>query len=580
MDIRIIRIAILAIAISFAAGAPQNTYAQSYENTPVSISKEKVKVNGTICYSHIVLERQTLFSISKAYNVSLDDIYRFNPNLKEEGLKKNSIILIPAEGTKPAEEAPAVLAQTEEPAQVAAEPIAAKEEQQEEKAEPAAEKKVEVKEQKIHVVKWFESLTDIAARYGITVDELVAANDLAGKKIKSRMRLIIPAPGEYASANTEEAETEEEKAEETVTEESVKETEEEKPWWHSFRRDKVTASVLLPLKATGTSSSWSNMDFYSGVLLAVKDLAQNGISTDLKVHDIADGKLEAGINATENSDIIIGPVSAKDLKSLSAMAPSSMIVSPLDPKAESLVAGKDGMIQAPTPHKAQYNDLAAWIKEDNKAEDKVLLISEKGVRQSEAIMEMKNSVDSTGITYDVFSYSILEGRDVMEPLKSLMTLNGVNRVLIASESEAFVNDVVRNLGLMIHQKYNVILYAPSKIRSFETIEVENFHKVNMHVSLSYYIDYEDPRVKNFLMTYRALFNAEPSQFAFQGYDIATYFISLCSKYGNRWPEMMEQESRSMLQSTFAYQKAAEGGYINQGLRRIVYENNWKVTKVR
>ena len=87
MDIKIIRIAILAIALSFAAGTPQDTYAQSYENTPVSISKEKVKVNGTICYSHIVLERQTLFSISKAYNVSLDDIYRFNPNLKKEGLK-------------------------------------------------------------------------------------------------------------------------------------------------------------------------------------------------------------------------------------------------------------------------------------------------------------------------------------------------------------------------------------------------------------------------------------------------------------------------------------------------------------
>jgi DNA-binding Lrp family transcriptional regulator len=57
----------------------------------------KRKVDGKVCYSHIVLERQTLFSISKAYNVSLEDIYKYNPSVKENGLKKNSILIIPCE---------------------------------------------------------------------------------------------------------------------------------------------------------------------------------------------------------------------------------------------------------------------------------------------------------------------------------------------------------------------------------------------------------------------------------------------------------------------------------------------------
>jgi LysM repeat protein len=561
MDIKLI--AGTALAIAMAACGATVSYAQEYENTPVSISKEKVRINGNVCYSHVVLERQTLFSISKAYNVSIDDIYRANPSLKETGLVKNSIILIPAA----ADPEPAVEHKTE----------TVKETVQEVMQEKVAEV---VKEKTVHTVKWYENLNDIAAKYGITTEELMAANGLKGKKLKSRMKLVIPAPGEFAATEETEPETiGQESKELTVTEEPA-EAQPEKPWWHGTGKDKVTASVLLPFKANGLSSSWSNMDFYSGVLVAARDLSQNGRNIDLRVHDIGEGKTDAWKSDINGSDIVIGPVSLKDLGSMLAMNTSVMAVSPLDPKAESLALSHRNMIQAPTPHKAQYDDLMAWIKEDKGMHDKVIVISEKGGRQTETVMQMKQSIDSSGLSYNPFAYSILEGRDVLAPLKSLMTPEGANRVIVASESEAFVNDVVRNLNLLIHQKYNVILYGASKIRSFDTIEVENFHNTNLHVSLTYYIDYDDPRVKNFLLKYRALFNTEPSQFAFQGYDIASYFFEMCAKYGERWPEMLDKEEKNMLQSTFRCIKASEGGFINQGVRRIVYEDNWKISKIR
>jgi ABC-type branched-subunit amino acid transport system substrate-binding protein len=161
-----------------------------------------------------------------------------------------------------------------------------------------------------------------------------------------------------------------------------------------------------------------------------------------------------------------------------------------------------------------------------------------------------------------------------------MTESGTNRVYIASDSEAFVNDVVRNLNLMIYNKYEVVLYAPSRIRNYETIEVENFHNTALHISTGYYIDYNDPRVQEFLLKYRALYNTEPTQFAFQGYDLAKYFIELAAKYGNRWIGKLEDSDASMLQSTFRFRKAGEGGYINTGVRRIVYEDEWVVKRVR
>ena len=575
MDNMTIRFARLAIALSLLLGGTTFATAQKYENTPVSISKEKVRINGKVCYSHIVLERQTLFSISKAYNVSVDDIYKFNPTLKETGLIKNSIIIIPS-----ADAVNAVSQETAaetETAEAAATP-------QPETVIPAEQEKnipeAEVPQQKTHTVKWYENLNDIAARYGVSVNEIMAANGLKGKKLKSRMKLIIPAPGEYAAAENLSEETVEVKDSTAIVNKAEEENVAELPWWHNFRKDKVTATLLLPMKANGISSSWSNMDFYSGVLLAVNDISQNGTDVDLRVHDITDGKIEACRNDIRISDFVIGPVSSRDLGNTLMAEPSHMIISPLDPKAEELVATNPNMIQAPTPHKVQYDDLVSWMKEDMAVNDRVIVISEKGGRQTEAVTEMKRSIDSSGLAYRTFSYSILEGRDVLVPLKELMADDGSNRVLIASESEAFVNDVVRNLNLMIHQKYNVVLYAASKIRSFDTIEVENFHKTNLHVSLTYYIDYDDPRVKNFLLKYRALFNTEPSQFAFQGYDIASYFMEMNAKYGNRWPEMLEKEEKAMLQSSFRCVKSADGGYTNHGVRRIVYGNDWKVIKVK
>ena len=546
----------LLLAFALTAIIPAAASAQEYENTPVTISKDKVRVDGKICYSHVVLERQTLFSISKAYNVSIEDIYRYNPSVKEEGLKKNSILLIPVQETH------------------AAAPVEA----------PAASESFtpEVPEaqtaERVHVVKWFEDLDVIADKYGVSVEAIMKANGLKGRKLSKKQKLVIPFTSEIEDIVEDTPDTQ---AEADETQEDVTAEEEKVDFGWLFPNREVSVSLLLPLKATGSSSSQNNMDFYSGVLLATYDLAEEGIKTELSVYDVADGNFPVTKERLEGSDLVIGPVSSGDLGRVFELAPEAKaVISPLDPRAESLVSTHDNMIQAPVPHRLQYEDLAAWIKEDKGYADRVIVITEKGARANEAVSLMTAAIDSTGISYSPFSYSILEGRNVTEPLLSLMNENGTNRVLIASESEAFVNDVVRNLNLLIHKKYNIVLYAPSKIRSFETIEVENFHNTKLHVSLGYYIDYTDKKVMDFIMKYRALYNAEPSQFAFQGYDIANYFIKLFSKYGDKWPSKIDSDEKSMLQSTFKCSRNEDEGYINTGVRRIVYGDDWSVSKVR
>lgn len=552
---RMITVAALLLTFAAAAGA------QEYVAPPVEVSDQKVRKDGKVYYSHVVQERQTLYSISKAYNVTQDEILEANHGLRESGLKKNSIIMIPVQSEAPA------LKDTPQQETV--------ENTQEPVREPA-----QASLQKIHVVRWYETLKDIADRYNVSESAIIAANNLKDGKIKNRQKLVIPTEA-YAQTIAPEMPAEEkvEEEDDNMDLETAFDDDDhqEEATQEYISKSHIQATVLLPLKATGNTSSKSNMDFYSGVLLAARELGENGVDIDMSVYDIANGSYGATKSELESSDIIIGPVAAADITRIYSVAPEiKALISPLDPKAEELCQTYGTMIHAPAPRLSQYEDLAQWIKEDLMPGDRVIVISEKEARKGDEGKLLRAAIDSAHIEYAALAYSILEGRKIQEPLEAKMTAEGTNRVIIASESEAFVNDAVRNLNLTIHNKFKVVLYAPAKIRTFETIEIENFHNTNLHASLTYYIDYNNTEAKQFVKKYRALFNTEPTQFAFQGYDVAKYFIGLCAKYGDAW--MQHTEDALMLQSIFNI-KPVGNGYINNGIRRIIYGPDYSVMVV-
>ena len=540
--------------------------AQEYTQTPVTVSKEKIRdSDGKVYYSHVVQERQTLFSIAKAYGVSVDDIYEANKDLdlRGQGLKKNSIIRIPA----------AAGAQTTQPQ--------AQQTQQQKVQEAVSNTVSEVKDGVVtHVVKWYEDINDIAQKYKVSVESILKANGLKdGKKVKSRMVLKIPQDQKI----TVEEEAPVDVVPVTPDPQPVVEEEKEEKGGllDDFiglftKKSTVNAVLMLPLNASGTPSA-TNMDFYSGFLMGIKDLGDKGVSTNLSVYDVSNGSIPVTAAKLEESDVVIGPLSVADLtKVLAIDAALTPVVSPLDQKAESLVDGHDHFIQAPTSYNVQYEDMVKWIKEDMKNGDKVIVISEKGAKNTSINTTITSNLSKQGISFTPYSYSILQGRNAINALTGLIG-SGCNRFIIASDSEAFVNDVVRNLNQLVFHKHNVVLYSSSRIRSYNTIDVENFHAVNLHASLSYYIDYDDPRVQKFLLEYRALYGTEPTRFSFQGYDLARYFIGSCAEYGNKWLRSLPvRDGETLLQSQFLFAEQEDGGLVNQGIRRIVYESDYKV----
>lgn len=565
------KLTIILAALCLVLSCAQKAAGQEYTSPKVEVSTEKVRFNGKLFYSHVVQERQTLYSICKAYNVTLQEVYDSNPNLNlaTEGLKKDQIILIPCNSGAKTKEAETVTVSGGQDKTVAAQ------------ADKTASQDGAQGEYFIHRVKWFEDLASIAEKYNVSKESIMNINGMTSEKIRRRDELKIPLHPENWEGDK--AETTGTQVAETLTEEEAAPAEESEEGIFDkiFNKKKRESSVslLLPFNASSKASG-QMMDFYSGVLLAVDDLKNDGQTVELNVYDVAGGAMPVTEDRFASSDFVIGPVSNSDIaRTVNASKGKTWIVSPLDPKAEALADTIPNIIQAPAPTSSQIGDMVEWIGSDSGRHDKVILITQKGVTPSGYSAEVANAVKNSGLTYSSISFNILEGRQMMGRISSLMPADGTSRVVIASDNKAFVIEVTRLLYLISSQKKDIVLYSTSKLRTFDEIEVEQLHKLNLHASVSYYVDYDSKAVQDFLMKYRALCGTEPSRSAFQGYDLMTFFTRMSSEYAGKLDRASSLKG-SGLQSSFDLVKTSRGGYVNQAVRRIVYNADYTIDLVR
>ena len=614
--------------------------AQEYVATPVKVSTEKVRLNGKVYLSHPVQERQTLFGIAKAYGVTVEDLYKANEGLEEKGLQTGTTLLVPiVEGAASAtrtEAAPQAAPQEQSfvehtvmwyediediaslygvtpedimqangmrtkkvtkrqvlkiPAKSGMKSATVQTVQTTQATQAEPKKEVAQKaEDKPVPPPTLPTLDDPV----IKDPEMVSAGKykpLKVDKVKVKKADILPpeiptlgdpeiADPEIAAGNYDPLTVNPvtvDPAQALAGKEEEEEDDDRILDWLTGKGS-VEMGLLLPFNAAGRASE-TNMDFYSGVLAALRDLEAAGIKATLNVYDLQDGvpsALELGKN-----DFILGPITTTDLTTVLDRTDGRVpVVSPLDQRAADLADARPGFIQAPSSVDSQYTDLAAWAADDLQRDDRIILVTEKVNGSTAPAVGVRNALVDAGTPYEGVSWTVAEGRSLPAALTSRLTKTGVNRIIVASEKEAFVSDMVRNLVILLGRGYKVAMYAPSKVRTFETIDGSTYHQNDLHICSPYFADYDTPAVKSFVRTYRALYRTEPSQFAFQGYDLTHYFASLVSKYGNRWTRAITRVDESGLHTDFHFEKTPAGSFRNTGIRRIVYKTDYSTTLVK
>ena len=321
----------------------------------------------------------------------------------------------------------------------------------------------------------------------------------------------------------------------------------------------VRIGLVLPLQASTQKPSENFLDFYSGALLALRELGGAGLQADLQVYD-ADSSTPVPQSLIDESDVIIGPVSYDELERTAEQCHGKVLISPLEPKAAALTT-TGAVVQAPSGWSAQVDELVRWVREDLPFGDVLYVLRDSvALAPDGQAAYLIDQLQAYGVRYQ--SVRSVEELPLDKP--------GKIRVTIASDQDGFNTNAVRGLGIEGARGGNIIFYGTARMRTNGTSQTD-LHNTEAHMTLSYFIDYDDPAVRQFVLAYRSLFQGEPGSFAFQGYDTTHYFVTMCAKYGRQWYKKLDEYGEKGLQADFRFRE--EPARINQAARRVVYRSD-------
>jgi len=185
------------------------------------------------------------------------------------------------------------------------------------------------------------------------------------------------------------------------------------------------------------------------------------------------------------------------------------------------------------------------------------------------------------ILKEVVFYEDRPRHDTINEIEHAFLEEETNVVVVLSEKETFVSEVLAKLNTLA-QDFDLKIYGFPEWLHFRNIQLDYFHGMNVFLCSPYLLDYNSPQVKAFLRKYRLKFQTEPVpySFAWNGYDIAYYFLTAVSVFGNRFFDCYQEFRLDLLMSDFKFERMSYmSGAMNRGLKLLHFEENFTVKEV-
>ncbi|MET2985494.1 LysM peptidoglycan-binding domain-containing protein [Aureibaculum conchae] len=318
-------------------------------------------------------------------------------------------------------------------------------------------------------------------------------------------------------------------------------------------------------------------DFYLGAEMALDSLKKQGVSISAKVFDTKSKLTEVSkiikTNQFNDVDAVIGPLFLNNVKfvSQSLGSQNTAIISPLSSKDHSVFASKNTIQDTPSEEELSQKVLD-YVKENFKDENLVVIkddIKENQLQYTKQIGELRK-IDSLGklkilspekgyIRPDFFKRSILDNKE--------------NWVILLSDDPSVTNDVVQNLGAM-PEKINITLFAlhhnVNLNGNFEKAENQHLARVNLHYATENFIDENNNNVQQFIKSYKAKNHLEPSEYAFKGFDITYDALARMATF-SMVNSAFSGGASERISSKFLYTKNGNRGFINKGIFLVKYD---------
>lgn len=622
------------IILLFLSIAIIDAHAQTNE---IIRSNEKVVVAGKFYYLHIVKEKQTMFSICKAYKVDIKEVMQINRK-KTHSLELNEILRIPFIKTVN------VVSKTQAP-------------------------KKETSNYFYHVVQKGNTLYSLSKQFNQSVDNIKADNPEIGNDGKLAIGTVIKIskqsntqitkknPSTYkVKASDAESDILRKfnikrrvfrklnphissyrnipsgtivnlpknakpiapiQAESNELTDALEHTTDYNQIFKDYRRDttvqsKIDIALFLPLYAALSDSlNWEytyqdtiqvmtrkepetnypkSRDFirlYQGVLLAVEDLKEQGLEINLHVFDTE--KNQATVRhtlenlGTQKLDLILGPVYSNTFEVVAEYAQANQIpiVSPLSSKNKQLY-NNPFVFQLNTSIKSLCDNIFNHLMSDKENKNIVIVHSKnyKELEEYKLVSDIEQQLFENGRywKYSNLNYSKISFEDYGNlGLEYLLSTTQENIIVIPSSKPAVVESFLTNLKIL-SKSYPIKLIGFPSWQRYSSMDPSNLFELNTQILSPYFIDYKSDDVIRFVDRFRYEFNCEPNGYAFRAYDFTLYFSTAIKRFGSQFfDHLSEIKDIDLLQSNYAIESvSAWGGFENRGLQMINYTKDFEV----
>ncbi|MCF2580733.1 PBP1 and LysM peptidoglycan-binding domain-containing protein [Bacteroides caecigallinarum] len=507
---------------------------------------------------HTIQAGETLYRLSVKYNVTTQAICEANPGLSTENFRSGQVIIIPVQSdSKPQKETP--------------------------KIEEQENTNVKMNDWKdMHKVERKETIFSISREYGITEEELIAANpELKKGKLKKGTFLFIP----YGK-NDKKQESESQPITKELTNEEVFSQNEE------LKKNikTIKAAVMLPFMA-GTSTNMDEqvrmVEYYEGFLMAVDSLKKQGVSIDLYTYDTK-GR-EATLNSIlskkemKNMDIIFGPAKAQDIDVLATFADKNNIrlVVPFAPKVDEVFKNPH-IYQINTPQSYLYSEVYEHFTRKFSDSNVIFLNASNGDREKdEFIKGMKTELRNNGISYRDFTVTdnFYEITTVMDTLR--------NNIFIptSGKSTALVK-ILPQLTQIRRERPNYMmnLFGYPEWQTYTNDYLASFYEIDTYFYSSFYTNNLFPAAVHFTNSYRRWYSKDMAniypKYGMLGYDTGYFFLKGLSKYGNKLEENLNSIQVTPIQTGFKFERVNNwGGFINRKVFFVHFSKDYELIKL-
>jgi LysM repeat protein len=515
-------------------------FAQDITQKAVQKSNNKINVNGSIVYIHKVEQGQTLYAISKAYNVLIADIEASNDSLKS-GLKAGMELKIPTLSDN-------------------------------------KNKTISLDNSGkfiLHTVEKKQTLYFISKKYNLNPEDIQKANPEISQGLKEGMVIKIP---------QKEIKNVEPPVIPILKEPKVEKKGNEKPLsgihvnlflpFYLNQNDSLINKESLVETDELFSKSIPGIEFLSGFQIACDSIIKLGTKVNINIYDTpADSSAAASFFANKqfkNAALWVGPFHSHAASSAAKAVKNSntLLILPYS-SPNKVLLGNENVLKITPSLPTGMENLSLQLIDKNKNTQFILVHNalNKEMQIVDLIKKTFKAQNNDSIKEIIYKTVGLKG------LTGALSKSKNNMIIVASSDQAFVTDLFNKLKVLDTKEYKISVTGMDTWINYDNLDINMIQKLNLQIPANSHINYTDTTTNIFIKSYREKYNTEPGKYSFSGYDAAMYFIPLLIKYGNGAIDKIESTKKTCLSTSFDFKKTGDdSGFENQSVFILRYED--------